>query len=204
MLKGFVTFEGIDGSGKSTVCRRVAGLLKGSGEHVYLTGEPTASWLGDAVRHSFEDDVGPLAEAFLFLADRAVHQEEIRTHLAAGGLVLSDRYADSTYAYQGARLEGIVPQPMEFLRRASEPWLLQPDLTILLRVPADIGLARISGREDKARFEEHALLTKVAANYDRLARSPRFATVDATKPLDEVVNGALAAIRRRLRKTRPR
>jgi len=134
VLKGFVTFEGIDGSGKSTVSRLVAESLEKRGERVFLTGEPTHSWLGDAIRRAYHDDVGPLAESFLFLADRAAHLEEIRAHLVRGELVLCDRYADSTYAYQAARLEGVVDKPMAFLQGISEPWVVPPDLTILLRI----------------------------------------------------------------------
>lgn len=198
MLAGFVTFEGIDGSGKSTVSRRVAKILSDRGEKVFLTGEPTHSWLGDAVRRSYKDDVGPLAEAFLFLADRAAHLPEIRSHLEARELVLCDRYADSTYAYQGARLEGLVEHPMEFLRRISEPWLLMPDLTILLRIPSETGLARIADRPDRVRFEDGALLRRVAANYDVLAKGKRFVVVDAGRQLDAVVEDAVAIIEKRM------
>src|SRR6266545_7485707 len=108
MLTGFVTFEGIDGAGKTTVSRLVGDSFRSAGARVFLTTEPTATWLGDAVRRGYDDDVGPIAESFLFLADRAAHINEIRTHLENGELVLCDRYADSTYAYQGARLEGVV------------------------------------------------------------------------------------------------
>ncbi len=198
MLKGFVTFEGIDGSGKSTASRLVAESLEKRGERVFLTGEPTHSWLGDAIRRAYHDDVGPLAESFLFLADRAAHLEEIRAHLARGELVLCDRYADSTYAYQAARLEGVVERPIEFLQEISEPWVLPPDLTILLRISAEAGLARIADRPSKVRFEDRALLTKVAANYDRLAKSERYAVLDATRPKEEVVAETLRIIGNRL------
>ncbi len=198
MVRGFVTFEGIDGSGKSTVSRLVAESLERRGARLFLTSEPTHSWIGEAIRRAYRDDVGPLAESFLFLADRAVHLEEIRTHLARGELVLCDRYADSTYAYQAARLEGIVDHPMDFLRRISGPWLVPPDLTVLLRISAEAGLARIAGRPTKVRFEDLSLLTKVAANYDVLARSPAYSVVDATLPLDAVVEAVLASIEARL------
>lgn len=198
VLAGFVTLEGIDGSGKTTVARRVADALRARGAQVFLTSEPTQSWLGDAIRRAYHDDVGPLAEAFLFLADRAAHQEEIRRHLAAGEIVLCDRYADSTYAYQGARLQGIVDGPVEFLRGISEPWLRVPDLTILLRLPAADGLARIADRPNLIRFEDRAFLEKVAANYDRLAKAKRFVVVDATQPADAVVAESLAAVQKRL------
>ena len=198
MLRGFVTLEGIDGSGKSTVSRLVADALSARGEKVFLTGEPTKSWTGDAVRRSYKDDVGALAEAFLFLADRAAHQEEIRDHLDAGDLVVCDRYADSTYAYQGARLEGLVDRPIAFLQRVSRLWLLVPDLTILLRIPAELGLERISDRTDRVRFEEVRFLRRVAKNYDALSRSRRFVVLDGRKDPGTVTAQAVAAIDRRL------
>jgi len=195
---GFVTFEGIDGSGKTTVARLVADRLAEKGERVFLTAEPTKAWLGDAVRRSYEDDVGGLAESFLFLADRAAHQEEIRIHLDSGEIVLCDRYLDSTYAYQGARLQGLVPDPIGFLRRASQPWARLPDLTLLLRVPPDVGVRRLDLRAGKVRFEEPELLRRVAANYDRLARGKRFVVLDGTLPAARVGDAALAAIEKRL------
>ncbi|HLE55150.1 MAG TPA: dTMP kinase [Thermoplasmata archaeon] len=203
MLKGFVTFEGIDGSGKSTVSRLVAESLEKRGERVFLTGEPTHSWLGDAIRRAYHDDVGPLAESFLFLADRAAHLEEIRAHLVRGELVLCDRYADSTYAYQAARLEGVVDKPMAFLQGISEPWVVPPDLTILLRISAEAGLARIADRPAKVRFEDLSLLTKVAANYDLLARSKRYAVVDATRTKEDIVDEVIRTIETRLAGPRP-
>ncbi len=198
MLTGFVTFEGIDGSGKSTVSRLVAESLEKRGGRVFLTGEPTRSWLGDAIRRAYDDDVGPLAESFLFLADRAAHQEEIRAHLGRGELVLCDRYADSTYAYQAARLEGVVERPMAFLREISEPWVIPPDLTFLLRISAKAALARIADRPNKVRFEDLSLLTKVAANYDALAKSKRYAVVDGTSSKEEIVHEVLRTIEERL------
>ena len=202
MLKGFVTFEGIDGSGKTTVSRLATDALRAQGERVFLTGEPTKHWTGEAVRRSYKDDAGPLAESFLFLADRAAHQPEIREHLDAGELVICDRYADSTYAYQGARLIGIVDRPVQFLRSVTEPWLLAPDLTILLKVPAEVGLERIAGRPERVRFEELAFLRKVARNYDALARARRFVVLDSVESPDEVAEEAIAAIRQRLARRR--
>ncbi len=198
VVRGFVTFEGIDGSGKTTVSRLVADALRARGESVFLTGEPTRSWTGEAVRQSYKDDVGPLAESFLFLADRAAHQEEIRRHRDAGELVLCDRYADSTYAYQGARLRGIVPKPVEFLQAVSRPWLLLPDLTLYLRIPADLGLRRIADRPEKVRFEELAFLRKVARNYDSLSRARRFVVLEGRGTAEAVSREAVAAIDRRL------
>lgn len=202
MLRGFVTFEGIDGSGKTTVSRLVAKTLEARGENVFWTGEPTRQWTGEAVRRSYADDVGPLAESFLFLADRAAHQEEIRRHVDEGELVLCDRYADSTYAYQGARLRGILDRPIPFLRGVTEPWLLRPDLTLLLRVPAALGLRRIADRPEKVRFEQLAFLRQVARNYDGLARSRRFVVLDARGSRETVASAAIHAIVRRLARRR--
>ena len=204
MLTGFVTFEGIDGSGKTTVSRLVTESLRAKGSTVYLTSEPTKSWLGDAVRHAYVDDVGAIAESFLFLADRAAHLTDIRTHLRKGELVLCDRYADSTYAYQGARLDGLLNDPIRFLQRASESWTLRPDLTILLRIPAELARKRIEGRPNLIRFEDVAFLKKVAANYDRLARSRRFIVLDGTRSAEAVTLDAVSAIQKRLNRPRQR
>lgn len=202
MRSGFVTFEGIDGSGKTTVSRLVFEALRDRGERVHLTAEPTESWLGQAVRRSYVDDVGPLAESFLFLADRASHVAEIRGRLAAGDIVLCDRYAHSTYAYQGARLEGQIRDPVGFLRRVSEPWILEPDVVLYLRLPPEEGLARIQGREGRVRFEDPALLRKVAANYERLSREKGFVVLDARKSPGEVASAALRAMERTLSRRR--
>ena len=204
MLSGFVTFEGIDGSGKTTVSRLVSEELRDRGHAVFLTSEPTRSWLGDAVRHAYDDDIGPIAESFLFLADRAGHVSEIREHLARGELVLCDRYVDSTYAYQGARLIGVLPDPVRFLQRASDPWAPPADLTFLLRIPPALGLKRIEGRPRLIRFEDLAFLKKVAANYGRLARSRRFVVLDGTRKAELVVQDVVATIGKRLTRPRPR
>ena len=204
MLTGFVTFEGIDGSGKTTVSRLVAESLRAQGHRVHLTTEPTKSWLGDAVRRAYDDDVGAIAESFLFLADRAAHLTDIRAHLKKRELVLCDRYADSTYAYQGARLEGVMKDPIRFLQRVSEPWALRPNVTILLRISAELARKRIEGRPRLIRFEDLAFLKKVAANYDRLARSRRFVVLDGARGPEAVTLDAISAIERRLRPPRKR
>src|SRR5438309_1340478 len=204
MLTGFVTFEGIDGSGKTTVSRLVAKSLQAQGHRVYLTSEPTRTWLGEAVRHAFDGEVGAVAESFLFLADRAAHLKEIQSHLEKRELVLCDRYADSTYAYQGARLEGVMKDPIRFLQRASEPWALRPNVTILLRISAELARKRIEGRPRLIRFEDLAFLKKVAANYDRLARSRRFVVLDGARGPEAVSLDAISAIERRLRPPRNR
>jgi len=198
VLAGFVTFEGIDGSGKTTVSHLVLEKLRSRGHSVFLTSEPTSGWLGDLVRRGIQEDVNAITESFLFLADRSVHIGQIRSHLEKGELVLCDRYADSTFAYQGARLVGVLPDPIRFLQNASRGWLLSPDLTILLRVSPELGMDRIKGRPTKIRFEDLALLRRVAANYDRLARSRRFAVLDGARSTEVVSEDAVSTIERRL------
>ena len=199
----FITFEGIDGAGKTTIIRRIEPELRSRGYRVVITTEPTRTWLGDAVKRSYDDDIGPLAETFLFLADRARHTMQIREWLARGATVVSDRYADSTYAYQGARLRGIVDDPIRWLRSVSAPVVLQPDLTILLDIPPRLGLRRIAGRKRKIRFERKAFLTSVAENYLQLARSRRFVRIDGSLSADAVAREAMRIIDRRFRARRP-
>jgi len=198
VLTGFVTFEGIDGSGKTTVSHLVMEKLRSRGHSVFLTSEPTTGWLGDVVRRGVEEDVNAITESFLFLADRSAHLPQIRAHLEKGDLVLCDRYADSTYAYQGARLVGVIPDPIRFLQNASRGWLLSPDLTILLRVLPELGMERIKSRPSKVRFEDLALLRRVAANYDRLSKSRRFAVLDGARSAKIVSDDAVSTIERRL------
>ena len=193
----FATIEGIDGSGKTTVAAKVAESLEAAGIAVARTTEPTHTWRGDAVKWAIERDVDPVSEFFLFLADRAAHTAEIRAWVADGKLVVSDRYADSTYAYQGARLAGTRERPMEWLAEISAPFVATPDVTYFLAVPPEVGLQRISGRTKKVRFEERSFLAAVDANYRQLAKSPRFVTLEATRPAEAVAADVAADLRRR-------
>ena len=200
----FATIEGIDGSGKTTVAAKVADALEGAGIPVARTTEPTATWRGDAVKWAIERDVDPVTETFLFLADREAHGRQIRAWLADGKLVLSDRYADSTYAYQGARLAGRKEDPVGWLRKLSRPFVVVPDVTYFLAVPPAVALARMQGRAKRVRFEELAFLTAVDANYRQLAKDPRLVTVDATRDSDSVAAEIAADLARRYRRGPPR
>ena len=173
-----VTFEGLDGSGKTTVWEAIAERYPDA----VATREPTESWYGEAVYRSVgDDDADPLAELFLYTADHADHLSRvIRPALAAGRLVVSDRYSDSRYAYQGATLEGRVAEPIEYIRSIHEPISRTPDLTFYLDVDPETAAER-SGRTNK--FERTDYLRRVAANYERLieADPERFVRVDATQ-----------------------
>ncbi len=190
----FITFEGIDGSGKTRTAKKVARMLGNHGLPVVLTTEPTRTWLGDAVKRSYGERVSPFTEAMLFMADRATHTEWIKDQIRKGKMVISDRYCDSTYAYQCARLKGLVSDPMNWLKRMSAPFVIEPDLTILLDVEPQIGLRRIAPRKKKVHFEKEHFLKQVRKNYLRLAKGRRFVVVDASRPFEKVVEDSMAAI----------
>ncbi|MBM4250233.1 MAG: dTMP kinase [Euryarchaeota archaeon] len=193
----FVTFEGIDGCGKTTVSKKVLGRLRKRKVRAVWTCEPTRTWLGNAVRRGWAEGAGVFTEAFLFMADRSEHVDEICARMGKGQTVLCDRYLDSTLAYQAAGVdEDLTAGMMDWLRRAHLPFLLLPDLTIYIRVRPELGLSRISGRKGRTKFERLAFLGRVARNYDALAAAEpqRMKVVDGSGPLDGVVELCLAEI----------
>ncbi|MFC7132529.1 MULTISPECIES: dTMP kinase [Salinibaculum] len=189
-----VTLEGLDGSGKST-CVEALRRSDAVPADTTFTREPTGSWYGDAVRRSIaDDDADPLAELFLYTADHADHLASVvRPAIDRGEAVVSDRYSDSRYAYQGATLSGIVPDSVEFVRRVHQPWTRPPDATIYLDVDPETAAER-SGATNK--FETAEYLTRVRENYERLVeREPeRFVRIDATRPEAEVVADVREAV----------
>ncbi|ELY77656.1 dTMP kinase [Natrinema pallidum] len=193
-----VTLEGLDGSGKTTVWES----LQNRFPDAVFTREPTAdSWYGDAVYRSIEDDdADPLAELFLYTADHAAHLSRvIEPALERGDLVISDRYSDSRFAYQGATLAAAdghdLDDPLEYVVDIHRPFSIDPELTIYLDLDSEIAAER-AGTTNK--FERAAYLESVRENYERLIeRDPdRFVRVDATQSPDAVlkdVTDALAA-----------
>jgi len=183
-----VTLEGIDGSGKTTVWEA---LRDARGDGFTFTHEPTDSWYGEAVRRSeAEADADPLAELFLFTADHADHLSSVvEPALADGDVVVSDRYTDSRYAYQGAVLEGEVPRAMEYVRGIHQPWTRPPDLTLYFDVDPETGAAR-SGATNK--FEQTEFLADVRENFEQLIEydPERFVRIDATQPPEAVIESA--------------
>lgn len=186
-----ITVEGIDGSGKTSAWR----ALEEAYPDAVMTSEPTDSWYGDAVRRSIaKDDADPLAELFLYTADHADHLSRvIEPALADGRLVISDRYSDSRYAYQGATLATRFEEPVAFVRAVHHPWTRPPDFTVYLDVPPDVAVAR-SGSNNKFEREEHLLA--VRANYERLleAEPERFRRVDGNRPQERVITDVIEAV----------
>ncbi|ELZ13919.1 thymidylate kinase [Halovivax asiaticus JCM 14624] len=183
-----VTLEGIDGSGKTTVWE----ALQAEYPDATFTREPTDSWYGEAVSRSIgDDDADPLAELFLYTADHADHLSRvIEPALERDELVISDRYADSRYAYQGATLDGVLDRPMEYVRGIHAPFTIEPDLTLYFDLDPETGAGR-AGATNK--FERAQLLGDVRANYERLLeREPyRFIRLDATRPPETVIESAI-------------
>jgi dTMP kinase len=184
-----ITFEGLDGSGKTTQIERLAVRLRAAGVLVALTGEPKGTALGEAIfgLHGLRPE--PLAELFLMLAQRAQHvAEKIRPWLDAGRLVLCDRFIDASVAYQGCG-RGLGGRFVQALN-ARVVGSIVPDSTLLLDVPPEVGLARIGHRRfDRFEGEDREFHERVRAGYLALALTePRFRRIDATAPIDAVAD----------------
>lgn len=194
----FITLEGIDGAGKSTQLRLLADYLRGRGCRVCVTREPGGTSLGEQMRTvllaSHNTQLTPLAELALMYAARAQHlQEVVRPALARGDVVLSDRYNDASFAYQGyGRRLGIpVVRSLDRIICGSS----QPDLTLLLDMPPQVALQRATHRETQnqsrhSRFEAAGLefQKRVRKGYVTIARREprRVKVVDANRPVEEV------------------
>jgi len=189
-----VTLEGLDGSGKTSCWERLRESSAVPAEATF-TREPTDSWYGDAVRRSISDPgADPLAELFLYTADHAAHVAgTVGPALDRGEVVVSDRYSDSRYAYQGATLADRFEDPLGFVRRIHEPWTRPPDATVYLDVDPATGAER-SGATNK--FETASYLEGVRENYERLVRAEpdRFVRIDATRSRETVQHDVVAAI----------
>ena len=201
----FITFEGIEGSGKTTQLMRVAEHLRARGKTVVVTKEPGGTPVADRIRAILLDSasaIDPIAEVFLFAASRRQNtMTVIRPALARGEIVLCDRYTDATLAYQGygRRID------LDRLRRLND-WAtagVVPDLTLLFDLPEEVGLGRARSRnaaaaEDEGRFEAEDLRfhRSVREGYLALAKEEpkRFRVIDANGAADEVFARTLEAI----------
>jgi dTMP kinase len=201
-----ITLEGIDGTCKSTLGRVLSERLDG----VRLTAEPTSGQVGKILRDELSRPAEEmersklLEELFLFMADHADHLVRIVIPaLKAGEIVISDRYSDSTVAYQGATLKGIVPSPAGWIRSILRPWDIVPHLTILLALDPALAVSRASSRSrNLAKFEREGFLREVAANFDAISRLEpgRFCALDASEDPQKLADASLASIQRLLEK----
>jgi dTMP kinase len=186
-MKHFVTFEGIDGSGKSTISRYVYNRLKSEGYDVIYTYEPTDSWIGKKVQYYIKTDADPFIIAFTFFADRIEHGKQIQKWMEQGKIILCDRYAESTYAYQGTQLEGKIENPIYWLKNLSKNRFPKPEQTFLFLIKPTLAIQRIKKRKHLVPFEQVKFLEKVQNNYRRLSRGKRFIKIDATQSVESIV-----------------
>jgi len=189
----FITMEGIEGCGKSTQIVRLRHDLESRGFHVDVTREPGGTATGEAVRELLLDrgrtEIGSTGELLLYEAARAQHVDErIRPALEAGKIVLCDRFADSTTAYQGAG-RAISEETVLALHQTATRGVW-PDLTIVIDLPVEVGLARATQaqRPDRLESEPVEFHRRVRDGFLRIAqREPnRVKVVDGTQPIDEV------------------
>ncbi|MCU1656763.1 MAG: tmk, partial [Pseudonocardiales bacterium] len=196
----FVAFEGGEGSGKSTQIELLATALRGQGRAVTVTHEPGGTDVGIQIRDLLlhhREPLTPRAETLLFAADRAHHVDTvIKPALDAGEVVLTDRFIDSSLAYQGAGRQLTVDEVQRISRWATTG--LHPDLTVLLDLPAAQGLSRVRGRgeADKLEVESLEFHERVRRAFRSLADSDprRYLVVDASRPPDEIAATVLAKV----------
>jgi dTMP kinase len=201
----FITFEGPDGSGKTTQLRSLADFLCQHNYQVLTTREPGGTAISEQIRSILFDlkntQMVPRTEILLFLASRAQLVEQvIRPYLAGGGVVLCDRYADSTLAYQGYGHQVNLDQLKVLIDFATGG--LKPDLTLLLDLDAEEGLRRREQGGDWNRLDAYtqAFHQRVRLGFLELARQEpqRWVTIDAGRPPDQVQNAIRQEVTRRL------
>jgi len=198
-----VTFEGGEGSGKSTVCTRVFRLIGEAGYDCWKGSEPGGTVLGTCWREQIlnpSSQLSPQAELFLFLADRAQNfAEHISPRLAGGHVVMLDRHRDSTMAYQGAgrgHNRGLIEAGNRHATTTASGAERRPDLTILLDIDPELGLRRAGhgeyGVADRIETEALAFHVRLREEFLRIAREEpdRVAVLDASRPLGEIVSEA--------------
>ncbi len=193
----FIAFEGGEGAGKSTQVHRLADSLKAAGHEVVVTFEPGATAIGARLREVLLDRsssaLAPMSEALLYAADRGQHVSDVvRPALERGAIVITDRYVDSSIAYQAGGRQ----LPIGDVRRLST-WAtggLRPDLTVLLDIPPEIGLSRLTGPADRLESEKLEFHQRVRRTFLDLASQSRerYVRIDATLTADQIFAVVLA------------
>jgi len=188
----FLVIEGIDGAGKGAQARMLHAWLMERGVDAVLTSEPTSGWIGSLIRrYLHEPEVDQLTLALLFAADRREHVLWIESQLEEGRVVISDRYVQSSLAYQGAG--GVDRRWIERINSFAP----EPDLLILLDLDPQVALERVAGSRSRLEsFEDLEFLRRVREAY--LSLSPGL-VIDASKTLDEVQGDIRRAVSEALR-----
>lgn len=196
----FISFEGLDGCGKTTQAGMLAERLRAAGREVVLTREPGGTGLGEEIRALLlhGGHVAPWAEAALYAASRAQHVEEvIRPALARGATVVCDRYLDSSVAYQGVG-RGLGLERVLELNLAAVGGLL-PDVTVLIEIGPETAAARVGTERDRIEREDDSFRARVGSGYRLLSeRFPgRYVVVDGSRTVGEVAEEIDGAVRSR-------
>jgi dTMP kinase len=198
----FITLEGIEGAGKTTVADRITQSLRKRGLTVHATREPGGTKLAERIRGAVldrgEEHISATAETLLMFGARQIHIDNlIRPALARGEWVLCDRFTDATHAYQGGG-RGVDRALIDRIAHAVHGDLM-PDCTLLLDVPVRVGLERMQARRgavDRFEVESAQFFDRVRTRYLELAQAApmRFRIIDATLPLDQVSEAAITAL----------
>lgn len=202
----FISFEGIDGAGKSTHIEALAQAFRSRGRDVILTREPGGTPLAEQLRTlALNESMDPLTEALLMFAARREHLlQVIEPALGRGQVVLCDRFTDATFAYQGAGRGfdwEVLAQLERWVQRTPASDLREPDLTLLFDLAPEIAAQRLAGARVPDKFEAQPLefFRQVAAGYERRAAAApgRFARIPAAQAREQVWECVLDAVRAR-------
>lgn len=199
----FISFEGIDGAGKSSHVQALADAFRSQGRAVTVTREPGGTPLAEKLRAlALNDAMDPLTEALVMFAARRDHLKQvIEPALARGDVVLCDRFTDATFAYQGGGRGfdwDVLRQLEMWVQATPQGTLHQPDLTLLFELDPQIAAQRLAGARVPDKFESQpaAFFAQVAAGYDRRARedAKRFARIAGDQPREAVWRDVLSAV----------
>lgn len=195
MKKGyFITFEGADGCGKTTQSELIQKYLEDKGYEVVWTREPGSKGLGQNIRQlllHYDGDVAPMCEAFLFLADRAQHVEQlIKPAVESGKIVICDRHTDSTIAYQGYG-RGEDKEQLKYLNNLATG-TTKPDLTFVFDVSTEVAQKRVGDEKDRMESAGVEFHKKVRHGYFEIAKEEpqRVKIVNADNSIEEVFEDA--------------
>tara|TARA_A100001388_G_scaffold262564_1_gene232231 strand:- start:120 stop:737 length:618 start_codon:yes stop_codon:yes gene_type:complete len=199
----FITFEGIEGSGKSTQIELLKASLKEEGYSVEVLREPGTTQLGERIRDVFlektDEQVDPMTEAFLLYASRKhLDQNFLQEHLKNDSIVLADRYSDATVAYQ-CYGKGLSEDFVKYIHEKSN--LLSPDLTFYMDITAEASKSRIDNRElDRMESESIDFFSKVRMGYLEIAKSnpDRIIILDAELSVKDLQNTIFNEVKNRL------
>jgi dTMP kinase len=200
----FITFEGIDGAGKSSHVQSLADAFRAQGRAVVMTREPGGTPLAEKLRGlALNDAMDPLAEALVMFAARRDHlMQVIEPAIARGDVVLCDRFTDATFAYQGGGRGfdwGVLQALEKIVQHTPASALRQPDLTLLFDIDPKVAAQRLAGARAPDKFESQPaeFFSRVAAGYDRRAKedATRFARLNGDQPREAVWRDVLAAVK---------